>query len=173
MKKRIILMAYYLFAIWLPGADNKSFGCRLRVFLLSKLFKKSGKGINILKGAEVFGTKNFSIGSYSGIGQDCKFNCEDEIVIGNRVLVGPEVLIFTSNHVWNGKKKTYFRQGLIRKKVIIGDDVWLGARSIVLPGVTIGEGATVAAGAVVTKDVEKYAIVGGAPAKVIKIKEVS
>ena len=55
--------------------------------------------------------------------------------------------------------------------ITIGDGVWLGARAIILPGVTIGEGAVVAAGAVVTKDVEPWAVVGGNPAKFIKKRE--
>ena len=56
------------------------------------------------------------------------------------------------------------------KPVIIGDDVWIGGRVIILPGVTIGNGAIVGAGAVVTRDVPEYAIVGGVPAKVIKMR---
>jgi len=170
MKNKIILVLYYLFAIWLPGSNIKGFSCRLRVFFLSKLFKQSGIGINILRGAEVFNASNFTIGNDSGIGMNCKFSCEDEIIIKDRVLIGPEVMIFTSNHIWDKVDKTYFRKGLSRNKVIINSDAWLGARSIILPGVTIGRGATVAAGSIVTKDVPDYAIVGGSPAKIIKYK---
>lgn len=173
MKKKIILIVYYLFAIWLPGGNKNGVACRLRVLLLSRLFKKTSKGINILSGAEVFNAHNLTIGANSGIGQDCKLNCEEEIVIGERVLIGPEVLIFTSNHIWDKNKKTYFGQGMTRKKVIIEDDVWIGARSIILPGILVGKGATIAAGSIVTKNVEDYAVVGGSPAKIIKIKEVS
>lgn len=171
--RKIRLIIYYFFAIWFPGSGNSSFGCRFRVFLLSSLFKKHGKGITILSGAEVLNAHNFTIGSHSGIGKDCKLNCEDEIIIGNRVLMGPEVLIFTSNHVWSPQERTYFCQGITKAKVIINDDVWLGARSIILPGVVIGKGAIVAAGSVVTKNVPEYVIVGGSPAKIIKIKEVN
>lgn len=171
MKHKLILVFYYFVAIWLPGNNIKSISCRLRVFLLARTFKKSGSDINILRGAEVFNAHNLTIGNNSGIGMNCKLNCEDEIIIGDRVLIGPEILIFTSNHVWNPQKQTYFGQGLTRDKVIIGDDVWLGARSIILPGVVIGKGATIAAGSVVTRNVPEFTVAGGVPAKIIKTKD--
>lgn len=172
MKIKLYLFYYYFFLIWLPGSNKHGYSCRLRIFLLSKLFKKTGIGINILKGAEVFNPSNFSIGNNSGIGMNCKFNCEDEIIIKDRVLIGPEVMIFTSNHIWDKFDRTYFGKGLSKNKVVINDDVWLGARSIILAGVTIGKGATIAAGSIVTKDVPDYAIVAGSPAQIIKYKEI-
>lgn len=170
MKSKILIGLYYLFAIWLPGSNIKGFSCRLRVFLLRKLFKGYGRGINILKGAEVFNPQNFSIGNDSGIGMNCKFYCMEHVSVGDRVLIGPEVLIFTSNHIWNSEMKTFFRQGFTTDDVQIGNDTWVGARSIILPGVTIGKGVTIAAGSVVTKDIADFSVVGGVPAKFIKSK---
>ena len=110
------------------------------------------------------------MGDDSGIGVRSIINCQDKVSIGNKVLVGPEVLIFTANHIWNEEQNTFFEQGAETQPVVVLDDAWLGARSIILPGVTIGRGATIAAGSVVTKDVPHYAVVAGVPAKVVQIK---
>jgi len=86
--------------------------------------------------------------------------------------MGTDVIIYTSNHIWSPEKRTYAGQGLELKPVEIGDDTWIGSRAIILAGVRIGRGATIAAGAVVNKNVPDYAVVGGVPAKIIKIKEI-
>lgn len=83
------------------------------------------------------------------------------IRIGNRVMLGPDVRILTSNHDLATRKT-------VTAPVVLEDDVWIGAGAILLPGVTIGRGAVVAAGAVVTKDVPEQALVGGVPARQIK-----
>ena len=82
--------------------------------------------------------------------------------------MGPDVLVFTSNHE-SGRTDIPMRlQGNgATKQVTICSDVWIGARVIILPGVSIGEGAVIGAGAVVTKDVPGYAVVGGVPAKIV------
>jgi acetyltransferase-like isoleucine patch superfamily enzyme len=80
------------------------------------------------------------------------------------------VQILSQNHVipeFNGR---IFGSGHVKSKVRIEDDVWIGANSIILPGVTIGEGAVIAAGSIVTKDVLPFSIVGGVPAKLIKMR---
>lgn len=100
----------------------------------------------------------------------------DPLYIGDYVSVGPEVVILMGgNHThrvdWfccapfaDRIKESYVGKG----PTVIGDGAWLGMRSVIMPGVTIGEGAVVAAGAVVTKNVEPYAVVGGNPAREIK-----
>ena len=84
------------------------------------------------------------------------------IWLGDRVQIGPHVTIVTDNHDFSN------RSVLICKPVKIGNDVWIGANVTILPGVTVGENAVIAAGAVVTKDVPANSIVGGNPAKVIR-----
>lgn len=87
-------------------------------------------------------------------------------------MMGPDVMIFTSNHETSRTDTPMRLQGTAKiKPVTIGDDVWIGARVIILPGVTIGQGAILAANAVVTKDVPEYAVVGGNPAKLIKFRK--
>lgn len=108
-------------------------------------------------------------GAYSYIGPGCEIY--PNVTIGNFTMLASDVLIIGGDHnfrtagipsVFNG------RDGI--KKTIIGNDVWIGARSIIMTGVTIGNGAIIAAGSVVTKDIEPYAIYGGVPAKKIKMR---
>ncbi len=108
--------------------------------------------------------KNIIFGKNVFINAGCKFQDQGGIVIGDRVLIGHNVVLATLNHSQNPKK----RANLIPGSIHIGDDVWIGANVTVCPGVSIGNGAIVAAGAVVTKDVPANTIVGGVPAKFIK-----
>jgi len=119
--------------------------------------------VNLEKGA-VFSSK-IEIGDNSGIGVDCRI--AEQVSIGNRVMMGPECIIFTRNHKFNRHKKAYSGYTKV-EKVVIEDKVWIGARCIILPGVTIGEGATIGAGSVVSKDVPPYTVVAGNPASVVK-----
>ena len=90
------------------------------------------------------------------------------VCIGNHVNLAQGITVTALNHNFEDKTKRIDEQGITTKPVIIGDDVWIGANAVVLPGVTIGKHCVVAAGAVVTKDVPDNTIVGGVPAKVIK-----
>lgn len=85
--------------------------------------------------------------------------------------MGPDVVILTHTHNIDRVDIPMGKQGSRVARVIIGDDVWIGMRSIIMPGVKIGNGAVIGAGAVVTKDVPDYAIVGGVPAKIIKYRK--
>lgn len=91
------------------------------------------------------------------------------MVIGNNVMMGPEVMAFTKNHRTEEVSIPMVDQGDIEEQpIVIDDDVWIGARSIILPGVHVGCSSIIAAGSVVTKDVEPFSVVGGVPAKQIK-----
>lgn len=81
-----------------------------------------------------------------------------------------EIMILTSNHVWNPVLDTYSRQSEASTPVMVLDDAWIGARAIILPGVTIARGCTVAAGSVVTQSTPDFSVVGGVPARVLKMK---
>ncbi len=93
--------------------------------------------------------------------------------IGNRVLIGYRSQILSTNHRIPDGGERIFDAGHVGKRVSIGDDVWIGASCIILPGVSIGEGAVVAAGSVVARDVKPFAIVAGVPAKVIRQRPVT
>ena len=86
--------------------------------------------------------------------------------------MGPDVVILTSNHKADRIDIPIGAQGMTgKRKVTIGNDVWIGQRVMIMPGVTIGDGCIIAAGAVVTKDVAPYSIVGGVPARVLKMRK--
>lgn len=170
MIRNFYLILFYLI-IWIPGSSKDSIVSKLRLWLCTKLGADIGRGCAFLPYAEIFHLRNFSLGDNSGVGTRCIINCEGKVSIGNKVLIGPEVFIFTANHIWNEELNTYFQQGATTEPVTISDNVWLGARCIILPGVHVGEGATVAAGAVVTKNVASYAVVAGVPASVIGFKK--
>lgn len=106
--------------------------------------------------------KNTKIGKRVFVNAGCQFQDQGGITIGDDVLVGPQTIIATLNH--DPDK----RGGMFAKPVVICEKVWLGARVTICPGVTIGDGAIVAAGAVVTKDVQPRTVVAGVPAKAIK-----
>lgn len=108
--------------------------------------------------------KNISIGKNVFINSGCKFQDWGGIFIGNNVLIGHNVVLATVNHDLAPSK----RGNMTLKPIKIEDDVWIGSNSTILQGVNIGKGAIIAAGSVVTKDVEAYTIVGGVPAKFIK-----
>lgn len=108
--------------------------------------------------------KNIHIGQRVFINSGCKMQDQGGIYIGNDVLIGHNACLLTLNHEMEPEN----RADMHPKPIHIEDKVWLGSNVTVLPGVTIGEGAIVAAGAVVTKDVDSNTIVGGVPAKIIK-----
>ncbi len=107
------------------------------------------------------------LGNNSGIGKGSVL--QGPVSIGDNVMMGPEVIIYTSNHNSASTDIPMIKQGYTTaREVKIGDDVWIGSRVTILPGVTIGQGAIIGASAVVTKDVPSFTVVGGNPAKVLK-----
>lgn len=90
------------------------------------------------------------------------------VCIGSHVHLAQGITVTALNHRYEDKKRRIDEQGVSTQPVVISDDVWIGANAVILPGVTIGRHAVVAAGAVVTKDVPDYCMVGGVPAKIIK-----
>ncbi len=108
----------------------------------------------------------FEIGQYSFIGRGTEFDVSQSVIIGDHVLIGPGVFVTDHNHNI-AQNMRIDEQGCKAAAVIIEDDVWLGAKVVVLPGVTIHRGAVVGAGAVVTKDLPANSISVGVPARVI------
>lgn len=130
---------------------------------------KIGKGSTIHTGAKFYSPKNIKIGKDSIIGEGVVLDGRGMLTIGDHVDIASEVMIYNCKHDINDLD---FKA--VCSPVEIGDYVFIGPRAIILPGVKIGRGAVVAAGAVVTKDVLEFAIVGGVPAQIIgerKIKD--
>ena len=108
--------------------------------------------------------KNIHIGRHVFINMGCKFQDQGGIFIDDGVLIGHNVVLATLNHAMRPER----RGDMLPAPIHIGKRVWIGSNAAVLPGVTIGDGAIVAAGAVVTRDVPENTIVGGVPARVLR-----
>lgn len=111
------------------------------------------------------------MGDHVDFALDVLVTSDGGVRIGDRTLIGYRSQILSSNHAIPPGRGRIFGAGHVRKAVEIGADVWIGANCVVLPGVTIGDGAVVAAGSIVTKDVPAYSVVGGCPAKPIKMRD--
>lgn len=112
--------------------------------------------------------ESLSIGDNVGIAQCCFIQVRGEVVIGNNVIFGPGVSLFSENHNFADVTKFINQQGVSRKGITIEDGVWLASGVRVLDGVTIGKNSVVAAGSVVNKNIPPYSLYGGVPAKLIR-----
>lgn len=166
MKKMI-----YTFFDWIRRGANK-------VFLepgIKTGFRTCGDNVKIGAGCELKPLENISVGSCVEIGPRALFwTTKAEIKIGNHVIFGPGVTIITGDHptdvigkyimeIHDSEKPSGYDMD-----VVIEDDVWIGCNATILKGVHIGKGSVVAAGSVVTKDVDEFSIYAGVPAKKIK-----
>jgi maltose O-acetyltransferase len=165
---RTVLMEYTV--LWLHIVGNvPSHHLRRLFYRLAGI--SIGSGSSIHTGFRVYNPFGITIGSDSIVGEGCVFDGRDELRIGDHVDIASEVMIYNSHHDINDPS---FKA--ISKEVIVDDYVFIGPRAIILPGVTIGRGAVVAAGAVVTKSVAPFEVVGGVPAQKIserKLKDPS
>ena len=143
---------------------------RIRALCGKLILSKCGKDVNIEKNA-IF-PSCVELGDHSGIGVRALIS--GKVIIGNNVMMGPDVCIYAQNHAFDRTDIPMNLQGFATEKpVLIADDVWIGARVIILPGVRIGTGAVIGAGAVVTKDMPDYSVVGGNPARVLKMRKIA
>ena len=125
----------------------------------------------ISDGFEFGEPENIYFGSDIYIGPGASFWATGDLRIDNNVIFGPRVTIHTSNHRYEGAGALPYDGVTILKPVHIYPNVWVGANTLIAPGVTINEGAVIAMGSVVTKEVPAGAIVGGNPARVLKFRD--
>lgn len=164
-KKKIYYILYYFLASWFPVSSHLELSRKWRAFWGKKIVKNCGKKVNFERFSSF--TPELSIGDYSGIGIKACIN--GPVTIGKNVMMGQEVIIYTTRHNDNRIDIPMMEQGMGQVlPVRIGDDVWIGGRVIILPGVTIGNGCIIGAGAVVTKDIPPYSVAVGVPAKVVR-----
>jgi maltose O-acetyltransferase len=160
-----LILYYGLFRAW----PRQLGGTRLRRFVAARLLDRFAAGAMIHEGVHFGMGRGLRVGERSYVGRGTFVALDATVTLGRDVMVGPQVMFFTSNH-GIATHCPMIEQPLEPAPVVVEDDVWLGARCILLPGVTVGRGAIVAAGAVVTKDVPPQAIVGGVPAKVLRFR---
>jgi maltose O-acetyltransferase len=167
--RRIAAALYYLIARHLPPTNVPTgrVSTRLRVALVRQLVDELGANIDISRAVYIGLGRGISIGSESGIGVGCELH--GPLTIGDHVMVSPHVMIHTRNHRFSDTQIPISKQGYSDpRRVVIEDDVWIGARSIILPGVTISHGSVIGAGTVVAKSVPPYSVVAGNPGRVIR-----
>ena len=163
----------YKFFQKLSSLFNKIFICPIKLSALGK----HGKKCHLSKGVKFIGAENVFLSDDCSFGGDCLLMCtRAKIIIGPHVMVGPQTTMITGGHrtdmIGRYLKSITNDEKLPEndKDIVIKGDNWIGANVTILKGVTIGEGAVIGAGSVVTKDVPPYSIVGGVPAKVIKMR---
>lgn len=173
VKRTLWYVFYYGFAQHLPASYRFQplgrFAKWCRAIACKRLFRVCGQRVNVEKGANFYTGWEIELGDDSSLGVDCMIPYN--LKVGKDVMMGPYVVIVGDNHQFSRIDIPMRLQGNIEcQPVRIEDDVWIGARAIILPGLTIGKGAIIGAGAVVTKDVPAYAICVGNPARVIKYR---
>ena len=167
--KHIKLILYYLFLSKLPNSfwPGGKFFNKLRVSCLSGVLS-IGKNNKIQRSVYVGNGNNIVIGNNCQINEAVRL---DNVEMGNNVMIARESIILGKMHESGGTDKPMSEQG--RKEVnktVIEDDVWLGLRVVVMPGVRIRKGCIIAAGCIVTKDTLESGVYGGVPARLIKMR---
>ncbi|MFN6516135.1 MAG: acyltransferase [Nostoc sp. CreGUA01] len=137
--------------------------------LKSKL-KFCGSGLRFKRNVRIEHPQNVSLGNKVYIGQDVMLDGRGGITIGENTTIGFNVVILSANHDYESNDLPYEYNVYIHKPVVIGCNVWIGGNVLIIPGVSIGDGAIVAAGTVVTNNVEPLAIVGNQPMRIIKYR---
>lgn len=158
-----LLYIYNIFVSILPST---------RCFVLKRFFLKLcgvniGQNVRICSSVRFYGSGILNIGDNVWIGHNVSIISSSQITIGNNVDIAPEVFITTGSHEIDKDGLHTAGKG-VSKDVIIEDGVWICSRSVILPGVKIGRKSVIAAGGVVTKNVEDMSLYGGVPAKFIK-----
>jgi acetyltransferase-like isoleucine patch superfamily enzyme len=142
---------------------------RLRGWHYGNLLAAAGENLRVTAGVKLANPRHIYVGDNCYLGDGVQLYAWNEtITIGNNVLIAAGVQMITRKHGFADIESPIAEQGYVHAPITIGDDVWIGFRAIILSGVTIGEGSIVGAGAVVTKDVAPYSIVGGVPARLIR-----
>lgn len=173
------------------GSENSTFLDNCKDFIVSKLIRvlpdipvlnifkshimrirgaKIGLRVKLLESIFIDRFYNLTIFDDVSIGSNVTFGAIGGIEIGSRTMIGHGSIIMSSGHIIPPGKESMRFSGAFSDKVIIGRDVWVGAKVIILPGIHVGEGAIIGAGSVVTKKVLPYSVIGGNPAQIIRMR---
>ena len=152
---------------WLPGVE----GLILRGLFYRCLFRRAGKNLLIYPGVYIIFSHRMTAGRRVAINVGTYIDAGGGIDIGDHVMVGPHCAISSREHSGEPTGVPMCYQPVQYRKILIGNDVWIGANVSIRGGVKIGDGSVVAAGAVVIEDVPSNAIVGGVPAKILRYRD--
>lgn len=135
------------------------------------LLAQAGHDLRVAAGVKVTDPDNVRVGDNCYLGENVElYAWGEQITLGNNVLVAAGVRMITRKHGFAEIDIPMGEQGYTQAPITIEDDVWIGFQAIILPGVTVGGGSIVGANAVVTKDVDRYTVVGGVPARLIRAR---
>lgn len=154
-------------AIWFLSGMPTGLGVWMRAFFMPYFLQRLGTDTKLQSGMRVTNPEKISIGSHCNFAQGVFITGGGGVCIGDWVGFGPDVKVWSVTHRFDDAERPWLLQGWEKKAVVIEDDVWLGANAFVMPGVTIGKGAIISAGAIVNKSIPPYALVAGNPGRVI------
>ena len=166
----LFAVLYYAIATRLPDSyfPLGKYFTKFRAMCVRRMVNGGCKNLEVESNVELGSGRDVTIGDHVQINEGCRLRNVD---IGNYVMIAPEVIIPHMGHNYEDVSKPMMLQGRrTYPKTIIEDDVWIGSRAVIMHGVKLMKGSIVAAGAVVTKDVQPYSIVGGNPAKLITMR---
>lgn len=170
MIKGFLVVSYEFLMLFILSLPRYRIFIYIKQLFLRLMGAKFGKGVVIYPGVWISPGRNLIVGDDVDLAKDVIITTSGGVYIGDRTLIGYRSQIISSNHSIPPVGQPFPVSGDSHAPVFISNDVWIGANCVITPGVTIGEGAVVAAGSVVTKDVLSNAIVGGVPAKLIKMR---
>jgi maltose O-acetyltransferase len=169
LKKKLGILWINIVSIITSFFPGHALAYRIRGKLYGFVLQDCGRNFQVASGVIIIGQERLSVGQDVYIGPYTAILCSERVVIEDEVMLAHKVMITDGNHTM--KDKSYRFGPRTTAPVVIKHGSWIATNAVILPGVTIGKGSLVGANSVVTKDVPDYAIVGGVPAKVIKIKE--
>ena len=152
---------------WLPGVE----GLILRGIFYRTIFWHAGANFLVYPNVYIIFSHRMSVGHRVAINVGTYIDAGGELEIGNNVMIGPHCVISTRDHAIDFTNVPMCHQPVQYGKITIGNDVWIGANECIRRGVSIGDGSVIGAGAVVTKDVPSFSIVGGVPAKILRFRD--
>jgi maltose O-acetyltransferase len=171
LTRKIWLIVYYVIGTRFPTQPMPGYkiGYALRRFLISRIAESCGKDIIVKQACYIGAGIGLRIGNRAQLGHNARFG--REVTIGDDVLMGPDVVIMTDTHAFEELEVPINKQGKLETQpVVIGNDVWLGTRVIIMPGVTIGDKSVIGSGSIVTKNIPPHSIAVGNPARVIRMR---
>mgnify|MGYP003364949754 CR=1 FL=1 len=174
VNRKILLLGYKLVIKHLPDGNSRKKSTKIWWEIRRKwcklLFEYCGDNVHIQKNVFFGSGSGVEIGNNSGLGNGSQI--PSNIKIGSNVMMGPKCCILSVNHNYTRTDIPMIQQGISDvQKTIIEDDVWIGQQVLITPGRYIRKGTVIAAGSVVTKDFPAYSIIGGNPAKIIKMRQ--
>jgi len=129
---------------------------------------RNGHGVVVREGVHIDRPSRLTLGNNVSINRRCIINANGGITVGDDVLIGPDVILYSQNHRFSDGDALIRDQGYDQAPVVIERNVWIASGVIVLPGVTIGEGSVIGAGTIVSKDVPAWSVAVGNPARVVR-----